>query len=99
MDERATSNGVVGFLRGRPWLRAGIVLAVLAAVAWALLPEEERSRLSLVVAFYAGAFLPAVLIGAVAGWLTFSKPVWLWTTGLLGLLTLPIVLLMAFGSP
>jgi hypothetical protein len=63
------------------WIRTAIVLAIAVAVVAALLPSDMREMILLKGAYYFGAYLaPGIVVGAVIGWLKFSKRVWLWST-------------------
>lgn len=60
---------IITIFEARPWLRAGILLAILLPVAWVVLPHEGR----LVMAYYSPLVGVPLLLGAIVGWLTYNK--------------------------
>lgn len=74
-------------------LRATILGVVAVAVAIPLMPASAR----LAVAHWLGYLAPAFVIGAAVGWLTYSKKVWLITTGVLVALSVSLAVLGAYA--
>jgi hypothetical protein len=75
----------------RLWLRAALLVIAALAAMIALLPHELGSSLALKSAWLVGSFLPAIAIGVAAGWLAYSKRVWLFTTAPLLVITVVVL--------
>lgn len=92
-NDEHTSLGMraLGSIRDKFWIRAVILITLALAIVGAFLPSETRSALGLKAAAFVGAYFGlGIVIGGVAGWLTYSKRVWLWTTALISILCLLI---------
>lgn len=77
-------NQIRTAIEGRLSLRFAILGVALLAFGLAFIPPSATLK----VAYAIGYFLPAILVGGAAGWLSYSRRVWLWTTGVLAVLTL-----------
>lgn len=73
----------------REWpVRVGIIIVgFIAFVIWDMSPST-RSMIGLRLVYEAGAFLPAIGLGAVIGFLAYSLRWWAWTTIILVAATL-----------
>jgi hypothetical protein len=59
------------------WVRVTlvVVLAIALVFFFGLSPSEQRA-VSLKVSYFAGFYAPAIMLGAVAGWLFLSRRIW-----------------------
>jgi hypothetical protein len=66
-----------------------VPLSVMGIVGfWLSLSEIQRSIVGLKAAYFLGYILPAIAIGGIIGWITYSRKLWLWWTFCLLILTL-----------
>ena len=66
----AKERDVLSALRERPAVRVAIIVALILIAVWVVMPSELREILLLEGAFYAAFAFPAVVGGAIAGFLT-----------------------------
>ncbi|HLL29034.1 MAG TPA: hypothetical protein VKT73_15460 [Xanthobacteraceae bacterium] len=71
-------------LQGNVWIRSALVAVIAAAIAALMLPAPTLLKAT----WYVGYFLPAIAAGAAAGFLFWSRRVWIWVTVVFVLLTL-----------
>ena len=71
-------------VRSSSALRFGILMLVALAVVWAfLVPSDARQSITILLAYYIGGpLLVGGVVGGSIGWLTLNKRAWGWTTGL-----------------
>jgi hypothetical protein len=73
----------------------GVMVVIAVAVIWNMVTPAEHSIFLLKLAGWIGVALPTIVLGAIWGWIRYSKSAWLWAT--LTFATLTIALL--FHNP
>ena len=76
------------------WLFGAVVVTAFVII-WNMMTPAGHSALMLKATWWVGAFSPAILIGAAAGWLKYSRKTWAWTTGVLAFGTLTVIMMVS----
>ena len=74
-------ESVIALIRGSAWIRLGLLLVLIAVVGFQLLPNRDQELITFAVLQHV---IPPVaislIVGLAAGWLWFSKRVFVRTT-------------------
>jgi hypothetical protein len=80
------------FVERSVWIRVAVVGALIVVLAWTFgLTPRERLHVGLWLAYWAGYFAPALVIGGLIGFVTWNKRGWVMTTGAGVLLTVVVI--------
>jgi hypothetical protein len=72
-----------------------VLVAIVAVFVWEM-PAEWRSTIGLKLAYWAGAFSPGVVIGAIIGFVAWDRRWFFWSTAIA--LTINFALLFPGGQ-
>ncbi len=87
--KQPTRSAIEKAWRFRYLALAGVM--VIGSVA--IMTSHERAIVETKAVYLIGYASPALVMGAIIGWITFSHKTWLWTT--VGLLALTVQLMLA----
>lgn len=80
------------------WARVGAVLLALLLITAMLMPASDRHAWGMLLAKALGLFLPAIVLGAVWGWLKYSRSSWVWATAIFAALTVGLLIWNPSGA-
>lgn len=69
----------------------GVVMLVALVVTWNAMTPAGHTAFLLKLAEFVGYFAPAIVLGALWGWIKYSRSSWAWATGIFFILTIGLL--------